>query len=139
MEAARAPRVRRSGWVTLVGVMFMIAGAMDLIWAVAALGVSLGGTDSTVIGDLSRNNLEGLGILGLIFAAIQLYVGYAILNRIPSGQVLGIAIAVLVILLHFAYIRVLDGWGFIGLVWNVLIIAILTMRSEEFTVAPRRV
>jgi hypothetical protein len=136
MEAA-APRVRRSGWVTLVGIMFIIGGGFDLIWSIAALGVSLGGTDVVVIGDLSRNNLEGTGIVGLIVGGIQLYVGYAILNRLPSGQVLGIIIAALVVLLHFAYIRVLDGWGFIGLVWNLLIILILTLRSEEFMTTRR--
>jgi hypothetical protein len=131
------PSVRRSGWVTLVGLMFVIGGGFDLIWAIAALGVSLGGTDTTVIGDLSRNNLEGLGIVGLIVAAIQIYVGYAIMSRLPSGQVLGIVIASFVVLLHFAYIRVLDGWGFVGLVWNLLIIVILTMRSEEFAARTR--
>jgi hypothetical protein len=137
MEAARAPSVRRSGWVTLVGVMFVIGGFFDLIWAIAALGVSLGGTDAIVIGDLSRNNLEGVGVFGLIVAGVQLYVGYAILNRLPSGQVLGIVIAVFGLLLHFAYIRVLDAWGFIELVWGLVIILILTMRSEEFVVRTR--
>jgi len=133
----RAP-ARRSGWVTLVGLMFVIAGGFDLIWSIVALGVSLGGTDRTVLGDLSVHNLEGIGIAGLILAAIQLYVGYAIIARLPSGLVLGLTIAALVVLMHFAYIRVLDAWGFTGLIWNILIIVILAMKSEEFSVSPGR-
>jgi hypothetical protein len=133
----RAP-AHRSGWVTLVGVLFMIGGGFDLIWSIVALGVSLGGTDRTVLGDLSVHNLEGLGIVGLIISGIQLYVGYAIMSRLPSGQILGIVIASLVVLMHFAYIRVLDAWGFVGLIWNLVIILILVLRSEEFTVTSTR-
>lgn len=129
--------VRRSGWVTLVGVLFVIGAVFELIWALVAVGVSLGGADVTVIGDFSQHNLEGVGIVGLIFGAIELYVGYAILSRLPSGQVLGIVIAALGVLLHFAYIRVLDSWGFIELVWGLAIILILTLRSEEFVVRTR--
>jgi hypothetical protein len=116
----------------LVGVMFLIAGGFDVIWGLVGIGVSLGGTDSAVIGDLSRGNLEGLGIAGLIVGAIQLYVGVAILQRRAAGQVLGIVIAAVVVLMNFAYYRVLDGWAFTGLVWNLLIIVILSLRSEEF-------
>jgi hypothetical protein len=129
MEAVGA---RRSGWVSLVGIMFLIAGGFDAIWGLVGIGVSLGGTDSTVIGDLSRGNLEGLGIAGLIIGLIQLYTGVSILQRRTTGQVLGLVIAVVAVLMNFAYYRVLDGWGFTGLVWNLAIIAILSLRSDEF-------
>ena len=125
---------RRSGWVTLAGVLFVIAGGFDLIWALVALGVSLGGTDQAVLGDLSGpvHNLEGLGIAGLIMGALQLYAGFGILNRNPSARAVGLGLAVLAILLHFAYYRVLDGWAFTGLFINLVIILILTLRREEF-------
>jgi hypothetical protein len=124
--------VRRTGWVTLVGVLFLIAGGFDLIWGLVALGVSLGGSDQTVVGDLSQGNLEGLGIAGLIIGGLQVYAGTGILNRAPSARALGLILAVIAILLHFAYYRVLDGWAFTGLFINLVIILILSLRREEF-------
>ena len=131
MEGA-STRTRRSGWVTLVGVMFLIAGGFNLLWGLVALGVSLGGTDRTVLGDLAVHNLEGLGVLGMILGLVQLYAGAGILQRRAGAQFLGLVLAGLVVLLNFAYYRVLDGWAFTGLVWNLIVIAILTLRSEEF-------
>lgn len=132
MEAS----VHRSGWVSLVGILFLIAGAFDLIWGLAAIGVSLGGTDAQVLGDRSRGNLEGLGVAGLILGAAQLYAGSGILNRSPSARGVGLILAVIAVVIHFAYYRVLDGWGFSGLGINLVIILILSLRKEEFI--PRR-
>jgi len=128
MEAS----VRRTGWVSLVGILFLIGGGFNLIWGLVGLGVSLGGTDATVSGDLSRGELEGLGIAGLIVGGLQLYAGAGILNRSPSARVLGLVLAVVVVLMNFGYYRVLDGWAFTGLVLNLAIILILTLRKEEF-------
>jgi hypothetical protein len=51
--------------------MFLIAGGFNLVWGLVALGVSLGGTDHTVLGDLSVHNLEGLGAVGVIVSLID--------------------------------------------------------------------
>jgi hypothetical protein len=133
MEAS-ARTGRRSGWVTLAGVLFVISGGFDLIWALVALGVSLGGSDQTVLGDLSVHNLEGLGVAGLIIGGLQLYAGFGILNRNPSARVVGLILSVLAILIHFGYYRVLDGWAFTGLFINLVIVLILCLRREEFVV-----
>ena len=97
-----------------------------------ALGVSLGGTDETVVGDISQGNLEGLGIAGLIVGALQVYAGAGILNRSPSARTIGMILAGIVIVLNFAYYRVLEGWAFTGLVLNIVIILILSLRHDEF-------
>ncbi len=124
--------VRRSGWVTLVGILFLIAGGFDLIWGLLAVGVSFGGTEGTVEGDLSRAQLEGLGVAGLVIGTLQLIAGVGILTRSPSARVLGLVLAVIVVLLNFGYHQVLDGWAFTGLVLNLAVILILTLRSREF-------
>lgn len=123
---------RRTGWVTLVGILFLIAGGFDVIWGVVALGVSLGGTDATVLGDLARGDLEGLGIAGVVVGTLQLLAGVGIITRTPSARILGITLAVISVLLNFAYHRVLEGWAFTGLVLNLAIIVILATRHDEF-------
>jgi hypothetical protein len=131
-EAEMEARPRRSGWVSLVGILFLLAGAFDVIWGLLALGVSLGGSDRVVLGDLSQGGLEGLGVVGLIVGLVQVFAGAGILNRVPSARVLGLALAVIVVLLNFAYHQVLDGWAFTGLILNLAIILILTLRRDEF-------
>lgn len=123
---------RRSGWVSLVGVLFLIAGGFDVIWGLVALGVSLGGTDHTVLGDLSVHNLEGLGVAGVVVGCLQIYAGAGILRRVETAYVVGLILAGASVLLNFAYNNVLDGWAFTGLFWNLLIIFILCLRAEEF-------
>lgn len=128
MEAA----ARRTGWVSLVGILFLIAGCFDLIWGVAGVGVSLGGTDQSVMGDLSRGDLEGLGIAGLVVGGLQLVAGIGVLRRAPSARVLGLVLATVAVLLNFTYHRVLEGWAFTGLTVNLAIIVILAIREQEF-------
>jgi hypothetical protein len=133
MEAsASASTPRRSGWVTFVGVLFLIAGGFDVIWGLAGLGVSLGGSDQLVLGDLHVHNLEGLGVAGVIVGCLQIFAGVGIMGRRESAYVVGLILAGVSVLLNFAYNNVLDGWGFTGLFWNLLIIIILCLRAEEF-------
>jgi hypothetical protein len=125
-------RARRTGVVTLVGVLFLIGAGFNLIWGLAAVGVSLGGSDTSVLGDLSRGDLEGLGIAGLVLGSLQLYAGLGVLNRSSTARLVGLVLAVIVVLLNFAYHRVLEGWAFTSLAVNLAIIMILTAREEEF-------
>lgn len=129
MEAAAA---RRTAWVTIVGILFIIGGGFNLIWGLAAVGVSLGGTDQTVLGDVSVTNLEGIGIVGMVVGALQIFTGAGILARSPLARDIGFILAVLAILLNFGYYRYLDGWAWSGLVVNIGIVLILALRSEEF-------
>jgi hypothetical protein len=127
---------RRSGWVTLVGVLLIIVGGFNLIWALAAIGVSLGGNDSAVVGELSYGTLEGLGIAGLIVGSLQVFAGIGILNRLAWGWAVGMGLAIVAVLLNFGYHRVLEGWAFSGLVVNLIVIVILSLRREEFVSQP---
>ena len=128
MEAS----ARRSGWVGLVGLLFLLSGGFNLLWGVAALGVSLGGTDPQVIGDLSTGNLEGLGIAGVVVGTLQALAGIGILNRSRGALTLGLVLAGFSVLLNFGYHRVLEGWAFSGLVLNLAILVILSLRAAEF-------
>ena len=129
MESAAA---RRTAWVTLVGILFLIGGGFNVIWGLAAVGVSLGGTNATVLGDVSIRELEGIGIIGIVVGALQIFAGAGILVRSPIAREVGLILVVVAVLLNFGYHRVLDGWAWSGLVVNLAIIIILTLRREEF-------
>jgi hypothetical protein len=123
---------RKTGWVTLVGVLFVVGGAWNLLVGLVGVGVSLGGSDQTVLGDLSSGTLEGLGIALMLMGGLQVLTGGGILKRLASARALGLLIAGLVLLIDFAYHRVLEGWALSGMLLNVAIIIILALREAEF-------
>jgi hypothetical protein len=128
--------VSRSGWVTLVAVLYLISGAFNLLVGLAALGVTLSGS-STVergyVGDWPTDNLEGAAIAVIVLAGLQLLLGGGIWGRNRWAWAAGLVIASLVIVTHLFYYRLLDGWAVGGLITNIVIIWILAAKAEEFT------
>jgi hypothetical protein len=123
---------RKTGWVTLAGVLFLLVGAWNFIIGLIAVGVSLGGTDATVRGDLDAGNLEGLGIAVMIIGILVLIAGAGILARNAGAWLLGMVLAVISLLVNFSYHKVLDGWGFIEIAVTLAVIVILALRRPEF-------
>ena len=126
----------RSGWVTLVAVLYLISGALNLLVGLVALGVTLSGS-STVerahVGDWPTDNLEGAAILVIVLAALQLLLGAGIWRRARWAWVAGLVVASLVVVTHIFYYRLLDGWAVGGVLANLLIIWLLTAREQEFS------
>jgi hypothetical protein len=127
--------VPRSGWVTLVAVLYLISGIFNLLIGLAALGVTLSGS-STVetvhVGDWPTDNLEGAAIVVIVLAALQIVFGAGIWRRERWAWFAGIAIASLVIVTHLFYYRLLDGWAVGGLLINLGILLILALKQKEF-------
>jgi len=132
--------VSRSGWVTLVAVLYLISGAFNLLVGLAALGVSLSGSatvETVYVGDWPTDNLEGAAIVLIVLAALQLLLGAGIWRRERWAWIAGLVIASLVIVTHIFYYRLLDGWAVGGLLTNIAIVWLLAVKAEEFSAQPR--
>ncbi len=128
--------VSRSGWVTLVGVLYLISGALNLLVGLAALGVTLSGSstvETVYVGDWPTDNLEGAAIVVIVLASLQLLLGAGIWRRERWAWIAGLVVASLVIVTHIFFYRLLDGWAVGGLVTNLLILWILATKAEEFS------
>lgn len=126
----------RSGWVTLVAVLYLISGALNLLVGLAALGVTLSGSatvDTVYLGDWPTDNLEGAAIVVIIFAALQLLLGAGIWSRNRWAWAVGLVVSSLVIVTHIFFHRLLDAWAIGGLLTNILIVWILAVKEEEFS------
>jgi hypothetical protein len=126
----------RSGWVSLVAVLYLISGAFNLLVGLAALGVTLSGSatvETAYIGDWPTDDLEVAAVAVIILAGLQLILGAGIWNRRRWAWIAGLVIAGLVIVTHLFYYRLLDGWAVGGLITNIVIIWILAAKAEEFT------
>jgi hypothetical protein len=133
--------VPRSGWVTLVAVLYLISGVFNLLVGLVALGVTLSGS-STVetvhVGDWPTDNLEGAAIVVIVLASLQIIFGAGIWRRERWAWFAGILIASLVIVTHVFYYRLLDGWAVGGLLMNIGILLILALKQGEFVSARSR-
>lgn len=101
------------GWLTFAAVMFFAAGAVDVLWGIAALAkASYFRTDSLLFGELKM-----WGVIALVLGGLQLLTGGLILARRTSGVVIGIGLALLSAL--YALITI-GGYP----VWSVVVLAI---------------
>jgi hypothetical protein len=66
--------VARSGWVTLVAVLYLISGVFNLLVGLVALGVTLSGSanvETVYVGDWPTDDLVGAAIVVIVFAAVR--------------------------------------------------------------------
>jgi lysylphosphatidylglycerol synthetase-like protein (DUF2156 family) len=134
-EGAEVPATR-SGWVTLVAVLYLISGVFNVLIGLVALGVTLSGSatvETAYVGDWPTDNLEGAAVAVIVLAVLQLILGAGILQRARWAWIAGLVIASLVIVTHVFYYRLLDGWAVGGLFTNILIVWILVVKAEEFS------
>lgn len=125
----------RSGWVTLVAVLYLISGALNVLVGLAGLGVSLSGSatvDTAYVGDWPTDDLEAASAVVIVLACLQLVFGAGIMRRARWAWVAGLVVSSLVIVTHLFYYRLLDGWAVGGLLTNVLILWILVAKEPEF-------
>ena len=82
-------RLRHSGIVTFVGVLFVVVGAYNALSGVVALVKD----DWYASDELLFGDLAAWGIWWIIIGAVQLFASYEILNRREFGFYLGIGLA----------------------------------------------
>ena len=86
-----------TGWATFAGVLFMIAG----LWNVVADGPRWVRKEYFDEASMLYHNLEVVGWVWIGIGAIQVLTSYLIFARKTSGQVLGIVLAALSMLVSF--------------------------------------
>jgi hypothetical protein len=126
----------RSGWVTLVAVLYLISGALNVLVGLAALGVALSGSatvETGYIGDWPTDDLEGAAVVVTALGLLQLLLGVGVSRRNRSAWIAGLMASALVIVAHIFFHRLLDGWALGGLLTNILIIWILVAKEAEFS------
>jgi hypothetical protein len=108
----------RSGWLTFAGVMFIIAGALDLLWGISALvNDDYFRADELLFGDLSA---WGWVYLGLGVAKIGL--GALILRENGFGIAAGSFLALLHAVVVMTSIGAYPLWSTVVLAIDALII-----------------
>ena len=118
-----------SGWVIFSGLMVAIVAANNLI-AGATLLINdewvLLAPEALVVFDFTT-----VGVIYLIFAALQFFVAMGIFNGDLWARVLGIVAASFNLISQFAFMSVYSQWAWVNIVICGLIIYGLAVHGDE--------
>src|SRR5687768_18171526 len=102
-----SPAKTRSGWVTFVGVLFIVVGAFNLLDGVVALV----NDDYFVADELLFGDLAAWGVWWLVAGTFQLLTGLALLARRAFSFVFAVGIAVLNAFTQLMWVGVYPAWA----------------------------
>ena len=115
------------GWFTFAGVMFIIAGASNLLWGFAAL-------DSKQYlpeGGLLFSSLDFWGWVSIIWGVLALIGASLLLSRSAGAVGFGVTMATLSAIFWLFTLPVLPIWSLVIIAINVLIVYGLMSESSD--------
>jgi hypothetical protein len=127
-SSAPTPAASRSGWVTFAGVMFLIAGAFNLLDGIVALV----NDDYFVADELLFGDLSAWGVWWLVVGTALALVGIGILMRMTLSVIFGIGLAAINAVTQLMWLGVYPAWAIAAIVVDGLIIWALTTHMEDF-------
>jgi hypothetical protein len=119
---------QRSGWVTFAGVMLLIAGALNVIYGIAAIG------DSKFFINDSKyilSNLNTWGWITLIIGVIQLFAAFSLWSGNLYGRIIGIGAAGLSAIGALLSIPAYPFWSLAIFAIDIVIIHQIATRGTE--------
>ncbi len=120
--------VAGTGWATLAGVLFLVAGIWNFIAGWAALARKEYFDEASML----YQNLQVVGWVWLGIGVIQVLTSYLLFSRMPSGRVLGITLAALSMLVWFFAIGAYPIWAVMVVAIDALIIYGLAAHREAY-------
>jgi hypothetical protein len=119
---------QRSGWVTFAGVMLLIAGVLNIIYGIAAIGDS-----SFFINDTKYilSNLKTWGWITLIIGLIQLFAAFSLWSGGVYGRIIGIGAAGLSAIAALLSIPAYPFWSLAIFALDIVIIHQIATRGTE--------
>ena len=118
----------RSGWVTFAVVMLAIAGVLNVIYGIAAVG------NSSFFANDTRYILSGLNTWGwvtLVIGVVQLFAAFSLWGGGLFGRILGIAAASLSAIAALLSIPAYPLWSLAIFALDIVIIHQIATRGTE--------
>jgi hypothetical protein len=119
---------QRSGWVTFAGVMLLIAGVLNAIYGIAAIGDS-----NFFINDTKYifSNLNTWGWITLIIGVIQMFAAFSLWSGNLYGRIIGIGAAGLSAISALLSIPAYPFWSLAIFAIDVVIIQQIATRGTQ--------
>lgn len=118
----------RNSWFLFAVVVFIVAGAMNIVWGAAAINEESFLTESGVI----ASTIQNWGYLAVIAGIAQLGAAYLVWNNKLAGGVIAVMIAALSMVFWFSLLGAMPWMAFTIIVLDLLIIYGLIANAAEF-------
>lgn len=117
------------GWIYFAGIMMIVAGIFAMISGFTAL---LNNTYYLVRNDnLVAFDFTTWGWIHLILGLVVLMAGMSVMSGHLWGRIVAVFLAMLGIIVHFAFMAAFPLWSIVGIILNVLVIYALTVHGNE--------
>jgi hypothetical protein len=119
---------QRSGWVTFAGVMLLIAGVLNVIYGIAAIGDS-----NFFINDTKYifSNLNTWGWITLVIGVIQMFAAFSLWSGNLYGRIIGIGAAGLSAISALLSIPAYPFWSLAIFAIDVVVIQQIATRGTQ--------
>jgi hypothetical protein len=123
---------QRSGWVTFAGALLLIAGVLNVIWGIAAIGDSKFFVHDT---KYIISSLNGWGWITLILGVFQIFAAFSLWAGGLYGRIFGIGAASLSAIAALLSIPAYPLWSLAVFAMDIIIIHQIATRGTEGRVA----
>jgi len=118
---------RGLGWVAFAGIMLILAGLLDIVNGLWALGAE----DTRIDAVFFDNDLDAWGWFYLILGIVLVVTGFGVFNRADWAVTIGIAFAVIAAVLNMLWVFRYPIASLILVTLNVLVIYALSVYGTE--------
>jgi hypothetical protein len=126
--AVERARDSGSGWVAFAGAYLLVAGCMNVIWGIVALGNKSAFNE----GGLVWSNLNTWGWIAVVTGGLQVLAGLLVLARRFAGQWLGGILALVGLFVSFLSAGAYPLWSVLAVGANALVLWAITVHGDEF-------
>ena len=123
---------QRSGWVTFAGVLLLIAGTLNVIYGIAAIGDSKFFVQDT---KYIFSNLNTWGWITLILGVLQVLAAFSLWSGGLYGRIFGIGVAAIGAMAALLSIPAYPLWSLAIFALDVIVIHQIATRGTEGRVA----
>src|SRR5215468_12481980 len=120
-----------AGWITFAGILLIMVGFFNVIDGIAAIANS-----DYLVNQLLFANMHAWGWFFLIFGAVQICAGFAILGGSTWAAIVGIASAFFNAIAQLSWARTYPVWAIAAIVVDALVIYALVVyggrRTESY-------
>jgi hypothetical protein len=116
----------KSGWVWFASIMLLLAGGLNVLHGFVALD-----RKQFVTTHIAYNNLTVWGWIFLIWGALELFAGGAILSRRMAGYKLGVVLSGAAMVLWFLMAFSAPFEAIVGMIVNALVLYGLTVGAAD--------
>jgi hypothetical protein len=115
-----------TGWAMFASVWLVVAGSFNVVSGLTAIHKS-----SYFADEMLFSHLDTWGWIVLIVGVVQVIAGFMVFSANPSGNVLGVCVAMFSSFIWFFFLFASPIGALMGLIVNGLVIYGLTIGSES--------